>query len=116
MDQETKDYFRQQIEELGGMIARGFEHVEGEIQELRTDVTGLKTDANLLKTDVTQLKTDVQELRQDLHSVKLTVERIDRRTQNQIDAVYEDMAVLKTGTKEAQQDIVHLKAQAGLTA
>ncbi|MEK9151246.1 MAG: hypothetical protein AAB547_01295 [Patescibacteria group bacterium] len=94
------------IDALAGMVARGFEHMEQrfargfEHMEQRFD--GLATDVAVLKTNMAVLQT--------------TVNRIDIRTQNQVDAVYEETAVLKSDMKTAKKDIVRIKAHVGLAA
>jgi septal ring factor EnvC (AmiA/AmiB activator) len=88
-------------EKFQGMEQR-FDGLAADVAVLKTDVAVLKTDVAELKTDVAELKTDVAELKTNLAVLEVTVNRIDTRTQNQVDAVYED--------------ITHIKAHIGLPA
>ena len=107
MDEETKDFIKSEIGGLAGMVARGFEHADKRIDLLSTDVAILKTDVAVLKTDMTVLKTDMTAL-------QVTVNRIDFRTQNQVDSIYEDMAAAKSDVKTVKQDIIRIKSHVGM--
>jgi len=48
-----------------------FEHIEGDIIELKNDVAELKTDVAELKSDVTELKIDMREVKWSLAEHKL---------------------------------------------
>ncbi len=101
------------IDELAGMVARGFEDVgqrldglvtdvtelKSDVVELKSDVTELKSDVNELKTDVAELQTSVAVLQTDMTRIEGTVNRIDTRTQNQVDAVYADTTAVKADVR-----------------
>ncbi|MFH1769411.1 MAG: hypothetical protein ABH833_01955 [Parcubacteria group bacterium] len=92
------------LEDLAGMVARGFTSVEKrmdtmatkeDLSELRTEINGelrvtnlnmkiLQTDVRVLKTDVRVLKTDVATLKSDVKKLATeeSVEKIDRRVRN----------------------------------
>lgn len=46
----------------------------------------------------------------------VTVNRVDTRTENQVDSLYEDVSTLKTAAKETQADIVLIKKHVGMAA
>jgi hypothetical protein len=68
MDKETKKFIKTEVEELAAMVQRGFNDVNK-----RFEAVGQRFDR----------------LEREMQDVKTTVERIDRRTQNQVDAMYE---------------------------
>lgn len=57
-----------------------------------------------------------KELKEEINEVRMIVNRIDTRTQNQVDAMYEDTTVLKKDVKEAKADIISIKTHVGLAA
>ncbi|MDP2837985.1 MAG: hypothetical protein Q8O53_01780 [Candidatus Moranbacteria bacterium] len=69
------------LETLAQMVARGFQSVDEQLVEI--------------KTDVSVLKEDVADLQVGMSALQVTVNRIDKRTQNQVDAVYTDMHALE---------------------
>lgn len=93
MDQDVRTIIKKEIGELAIIINSGFESLQGQVTELKTDMAVLKTSVNTLQA---------------------TVSRIDTRTQNQMDAVYEDIGTLKRGEKETKEEIVSIKAHVGL--
>jgi ubiquinone biosynthesis protein UbiJ len=78
MDKETKEFIKSEIADLAQMITRSFDGLNHQI------------DARFAKVDER-----FGQVERDLGEVKETVERIDRRTQNQVDAVYEDVSDLQ---------------------
>ena len=114
MDQETKDFFKEEIGELAGMINKGFESLR---TELRGEIVGFRDE---LKNDIgelrSELKEEINELREEVGGLRVITQRIDTRTQNQVDAVYEDTTILKTDMKAAKKDILSIKAHVGMTA
>lgn len=91
------------LETLAQMVARGFESVHEELGEIKTDVAVLKEDVSVLKgdvavlkEDVSVLKEDVAELQENMSALTVTVNRIDKWTENQVDAVYSDMHALES--------------------
>lgn len=88
--------------------------LKGEINGLRTElkgeINGLRTE---LKEEISELR---EELKEEINEVRVIAKRIDTRTQNQIDAVYEDTAVLKTDMKGVKKDIVSIKTHIGMKA
>ena len=68
MDKETKEFIKSEIADLAQMITRSFDGLNHQI------------DARFAKVDER-----FEQVERDLGEVKETVERIDRRTQNQVD-------------------------------
>lgn len=104
------DKFAELRTELKGEINGLRTELKGEISELRGEVNELREE---LKEEIHELRT---ELKEEIHDVRVIVKRIDTRTQNQIDAVYEDTAVLKTDMKGVKKDIVSIKTHIGMKA
>ena len=71
MDTETKEFIKSEIGDLAQMITRSFDGLNERIDKR------------------------FEKVESDISEVKETVERIDRRTQNQVDAVYEHVSDLE---------------------
>jgi chromosome segregation ATPase len=63
------------VGDLASSMAKGFEKVEGDILDLKSDVSGLKTDVFDLKSGVSSLKSDVGGLKVDMIWVKDILEK-----------------------------------------
>ena len=88
MDKETKEFIKSEIADLAQMITRSFDGLNHQINERFG-----KVDERF------------EQVERDLGEVKETVERIDRRTQNQVDAVYENVADLQKRVKRLEANI-----------
>ena len=78
----------QRLAEFSEAANRRFDRLEGDVAELKEDVSVLKTDVAVLKEDVSVLKTDVAELK-------------------------EDVSVLKTDVAELKGDVSQLRGDVG---
>lgn len=113
------------IEDLATLMQGEFlvihDRFDGLRTELKGEINGLRTE---LKGEISELRTELkeevselrEELKEEIHEVRVIAKRIDTRTQNQVDAVYEDTAVLKTDVKGVKKDIFDIKTHIGMKA
>lgn len=87
---------------LDGVDAR-FDGVDRKFVELR----------NELRAEINEVRT---ELKEEINGVRVIAKRIDARTQNQVDSVYDDATPMKTEMKAMKQDIMALKKHVGMAA
>ncbi len=124
MDQETKKFFKEELSGFAVMVNRGFESLRSEMQgeflairdrfdgvDQRFD--GVDQRFEKIEEEISELRT---ELKEEINELRVITKRIDTRTQNQVDAVYDDTTLLKTEVKEMKEDIVSIKAHVGMTA
>jgi len=114
MDKEIKEFIESQnkalVEDIAGVI-----HGMGMMMESRMDKLDAKVDAvrEELKADIENVHTA---LIGEIQSVKQTVERIDDRTQRQVDAVFGDIHITKDDVEEVKTEVTHIKAHIGMPA
>ncbi|MDO8622566.1 MAG: hypothetical protein Q7R80_05020 [bacterium] len=84
----TKQYFDTQFDTLLRAVKGGFDHVDGEIGDLKLDVADLKTDVADLKTDVHALKIDMADLKERMRVMEDEVRTLSRNmvTKQYLDA------------------------------
>lgn len=99
MDRETKKEF----ESLARLVQGGFLELKDEIGavrfELKGDIESVRTE---LKDEISSVRT---ELKDDIAALDAKVSRIDRRTENQVDSLYEDVHELKDRMKVVEKKV-----------
>jgi hypothetical protein len=90
MDKETKGFIENSFEKWTGVILREFERMNGRIDKMEEG-----------------LKTELADVREELREVGDTVKRIDYRTQNQVEALYDEV-------REVQREIDEIRAHVGM--
>jgi uncharacterized coiled-coil DUF342 family protein len=90
MDQDTKREF----DNLAMLINKGF---EGTMQTLRGEMREMRQ----------ELKGEISEVQEGLEEVRNIAKRIDYRTQNQVEALYDEI-------REVQREIDDIRAHVGM--
>jgi hypothetical protein len=90
MDKETKDLIENSFEKWTGVILREFERMNGRMDEMEKG-----------------LKAELDDTREELREIGDTVKRIDYRTQNQVEALYDEI-------REVQREIDDIRAHVGM--
>lgn len=86
------------IEDLATLMQGEFLTIRERFDEMDKKFTDLRT-----------------ELREEIGELRIVVNRIDTRTQNQVDVVYEEVTELKEDVKLVKHDIVAIKLHLSLT-
>lgn len=86
------------IEDLATLMQGEFLTIRERFDEMDKKFTDLRT-----------------ELREEIGELRIVVNRIDTRTQNQVDVVYEEVTELKEDVKLVKHDIVAMKLHLSLT-
>lgn len=86
------------IEDLATLMQGEFLTIRERFDEMDQKFTDLRT-----------------ELREEIGELRIVVNRIDTRTQNQVDVVYEEVTELKEDVKLVKHDIVAIKLHLSLT-
>jgi len=122
MDKETLEAFKGIVkeaikEETQALEAAMKDQLELAMQAQLEDVTGVIRDMGIMMdARMGTLQEEVHMLTTEVHAVKQTVERIDERTQNQVEALYEELRVTQRNVKEIQFDVVRIKTHIGMPA
>ncbi len=113
MDQETKEFIESQnkalledvvgvIQNMGLMVEKRFNAVDARFVSINAKIVAIDARFDDMDARFDQMEAE-------LKSVKETVERIDDRTQRQVDAVYEDAHKNTNAIEAVQTDIVRIK-------
>lgn len=94
----------EKFQDVEERMQKGFQNVDEKFQGMDEKFQGMEQRFDELK----------EELKMDIATLQVTVNRIDTRTQNQVDAVYEETSVLKNDMKTAKEDIILIKTHIGL--
>ncbi len=110
MDKETKEEF----ESLARIVQGGFLELKDEINSVRTelkaDIVSVRTE---LKEEIASVRSELKEeialtrseLKEDISVLDIKTSRIDRRTENQADSLYEDMHGLKDRVNVVEEKV-----------
>ena len=121
MDKETLEAFKGIVKEA---IKEETQALEAAMQAQLEDVTGVIRDMGMmmefkidkLDSRIGNVEAKVDTLQAEVHAVKQTVERIDERTQNQVEALYEELRVTHRAVKAVQFDVARIKTHVGMPA
>ena len=69
-----KDNFKNTtLDDLAGMVAKGFGGVEVEISDIKTEISDIKTEISDIKTEISDVKTEMEEgfdeVKTELHEI-----------------------------------------------
>ena len=113
MDQETREFVESQnkalLEGLSGVIRDMGVMLDGRFNAVDAKFAAIDARFNEVDASFDQVETE-------LKSVRQIVERIDDRTQRQVDVVYEDVHKNTDAIEAVQADIVCIKAHVGMPA
>jgi hypothetical protein len=90
MDKETKAFIENSFEKWTGVILQEFERMNGRMDGMEKG-----------------LKAELDDTREELREIGDTVKRIDYRSQNQVEALYDEI-------REVQREIDDIRAHVGM--
>jgi len=84
--------------------------MQGDISDIKADVSELKADVAVLKHDVSELRADVEVLKHDVSALKGDIVRLENDHGTKLAILLDSYTQLYAISKEIRSDIIELKS------
>lgn len=121
MDQETKEFIKGEFENFAILINKGFETtmqtlrdeikseastLRGEMKTMENGLRGeMKTMGDTLRQEIGSVALEVLAVKKEVVEIKQIVNRIDDRTQHQVEALYEEIRVTQKAVTRIENHV-----------
>lgn len=91
------------IDELAVMVSNGFEQIE---REFKAEFAAVRSE---LKSETSSIRADIRRLQEDMNEIKARLERLEKRTMEDDDALAKEVVVLRRRVDSLETELKKMK-------